>query len=305
MERKTNGSATADELLEQIKVEHQKHYEQQLENWNQAVKAWEANGKEGKKPRKPMKPSNELQLSSSRIAQLNAPPKGWEWNIVNNLLQYGRSCAYGVLKPGPDTNEGIRLIRVGDIRNGAIDISNMKRISKTIADKYQRTYLQGGEMLISLVGAIGRTAVVPNSLAGSNTARAVGVIPFSKLLNVKFLELYFRSEAKIQEMTSLAHEVARKTLNLENVRDASVLLPSLEEQHQIVQEIESRLSVCDKVEESITESIEKAQALRQSILKKAFEGTLLSEEEISACKAAPDYEPASVLLEKIKSEKKK
>ena len=78
-------------------------------------------------------------------------------------------------------------------------------------------------------------------------------------------------------------------------------LPSIEEQRQIVQEIESRLSVCDKLEESITESLDKAKALRQSILKKAFEGRLLSNEEIEKCKAAPDYEPAAVLLEKIKS----
>ena len=89
------------------------------------------------------------------------------------------------------------------------------------------------------------------------------------------------------------------------LEDYEILLPPIEEQHQIVQEIESRLSVCDKVEESINESLEKAKALRQSILKKAFEGTLLSEEEIAACKAAPDYEPASVLLKKIKAEKKK
>ena len=90
-------------------------------------------------------------------------------------------------------------------------------------------------------------------------------------------------------------------------------LPSLEIQHQIVQEIESRLSVCDKVEESITVSLEKAKALRQSNLKKAFEGRLLSKAEVSACKVAPDYEPASALLarieqsrnEKIKAEKKR
>lgn len=75
----------------------------------------------------------------------------------------------------------------------------------------------------------------------------------------------------------------------------------IKEQHQIVQEIESRLSVCDKVEESIIKSIEKAEALRQSILKKAFEGRLLSTQEIEKCKAAPDYEPAAVLLEKIKN----
>ena len=74
---------------------------------------------------------------------------------------------------------------------------------------------------------------------------------------------------------------------------------------KLIQEIESRLSVCNSIETGIRESLDKSKALRQSILKKAFEGTLLSEEEIAACKAAPDYEPASVLLERIKAEKKK
>ena len=80
-------------------------------------------------------------------------------------------------------------------------------------------------------------------------------------------------------------------------------LPSIQEQHQIVQEIESRLSVCDKVEETIVESLEKSKALRQSILKKAFEGKLLSKQELATCKSAPDYEHASVLLKRIKAEK--
>jgi type I restriction enzyme S subunit len=81
------------------------------------------------------------------------------------------------------------------------------------------------------------------------------------------------------------------------------LPPTIQEQNLIVQEIESRLSVCDKMEQSIRESIEKAEALRQSILKKAFEGKLLSEAEIALCKQEADYEPASELLKKIQAEK--
>ena len=50
------------------------------------------------------------------------------------------------------------------------------------------------------------------------------------------------------------------------------LFPPKAVQQQIVQEIESRLSVCDKIEETITNSLKQAEALRQSILKKAFEG---------------------------------
>ena len=93
---------------------------------------------------------------------------------------------------------------------------------------------------------------------------------------------------------------AMNNVSLTDLKNLKVVIPEMEIQHQVVKEIESRLSVCNKVEENITESLEKAEALRQSILKKAFEGRLLSTQEIEKCKAAPDYEPAAVLLEKIK-----
>ena len=59
------------------------------------------------------------------------------------------------------------------------------------------------------------------------------------------------------------------------VKSFPIVLPTLEEQQQIVQEIESRLSVCDKIEETIINSLKQAEALRKSILKKAFEGKLV------------------------------
>jgi type I restriction enzyme S subunit len=64
-------------------------------------------------------------------------------------------------------------------------------------------------------------------------------------------------------------------LFLNPINNLEVIICSLEEQQQIVQEIESRLSVCDKIEETITNSLKRAEALRQSILKKAFEGKLI------------------------------
>lgn len=84
-----------------------------------------------------------------------------------------------------------------------------------------------------------------------------------------------------------------------------MLIPvcSIQEQTAIVAAIESRLSVCDKLAESIDQSLEKAEALRQSILKKAFAGKLLSEAELAACRREPDWEPAQKLLERIQKDK--
>src|SRR6056297_3558726 len=91
-----------------------------------------------------------------------------------------------------------------------------------------------------------------------------------------------------------------------NIRDIILLkfpLCSSLEQQAIVTEIETRLSVCDKVEQDIEENLEKAEALRQSILKKAFEGKLLNQQELEEVHNAPDWEPAEVLLERVQAEK--
>ncbi len=97
----------------------------------------------------------------------------------------------------------------------------------------------------------------------------------------------------------------QKALNKARVSALTLPLPTIEEQNQIVQEIESRLSLCDKIEQTISDALIKAEALRQSILKKAFEGKLLHVKELEAIKSHPEYESAEKLLQRIKLERAK
>lgn len=92
-------------------------------------------------------------------------------------------------------------------------------------------------------------------------------------------------------------------IEVSRLKSYPIAICSLPEQQAIVQEIEIRLSVCDKIEQDIETNLERAEALRQSILKKAFEGKLLNERELAEVRRAEDWEPVGVLLERIKAEK--
>ncbi len=105
------------------------------------------------------------------------------------------------------------------------------------------------------------------------------------------------------DFKSFSASTAVPTLDRKMLYNELVRLPPLPEQHAIVEEIETRLSVCDKMAQDIDEALEKAEALRQSILKKAFEGKLLSERELAEVRRAEDWEPAEVLLERVRAER--
>ncbi|NJB69724.1 type I restriction enzyme S subunit [Saonia flava] len=170
----------------------------------------------------------------------------------------------------------------------------------------KRAISKAGDVLINIVGPpLGKTSMIPlNCKKEFNINQAiVRFRPNEKILS-KFLSFFLQNPETINWLEGTSKATAGQyNVKVTTCRIIPISLPLVSEQYQIVQEIESRLSVCDKVETDIADSLEKAQALRQSILKKAFEGKLLSEEEIAKCKADKAYEPASVLLEKIKKEK--
>jgi type I restriction enzyme S subunit len=246
----------------------------------------------GKEPPKNWQSKYE-EPSAPDTSELPELPEGWARATIHQLNSAVRPISYGVLQPGDDLDEGVPLVRVCDVADGRVAIEQLKRIAPAISSQFQRTILQGGEVLLTVVGTIGRAAIVPKELAGANTARAVAVIAVVPPAIPEFLELSLRENSMRARLTQASHEVARKTLNLEDVRIAVVSLPPLAEQEQIVALVEERLSQIDSAEKTIDAELIRAKRLRQSILKQAFEGKLVPQD--------PKDEPASVLLERIKA----
>ena len=124
-------------------------------------------------------------------------------------------------------------------------------------------------------------------------------------MNSKYLNYYLNSHfAKVYGNTVKTDGVNQSNINGEKLKSYPMPYGSPIEQAQVVQEIETRFSVCDNLESALKESLDKAEALRQSILKQAFEGSLLSEAELQETRNDLDWKPAEKLLERIRAERK-
>ena len=169
-------------------------------------------------------------------------------------------------------------LRVANVQNGYLDLSQMKDIEVKLneVDKY---LLQEGDVLYTEGGdrdKLGRGTVWKNEIprcvhqnhvfkARLNQERALPQYVAYWSMSVYARDYFFKKGKQSVNLASI-----NKT-----VLSALILpMPSLEEQASIINNIESRLSVCDQIEKTIEQSLQQAEALRQSILKQAFEGRL-------------------------------
>lgn len=303
---KQSNLPTAEELLKQIKEERQNHYNQQIEDWKKAVKEWEKNGKEGKKPSKPKKFIELPQLTETEIKENPKLPMGWKWERIGNnflILDQGWSPKCENF-PAQIGEWGV--IKTTAVQANSFEEINNKKLPSKLIPRIQHELIKG-DILITRAGPRSRVGVcclvnnVRSKLINCDKVYRIKAI----VTNPNYIVYLLNSPEFSRELEKTKSGISDSGVNLKQDIFLKMPIPlcSLIEQTQIVQEIESRLSVCDKMEQSISESLEKAEALRQSILKKAFEGKLLSQAEIEQCKQAADYEPASELLKKIKAEK--
>ncbi len=304
-EKQTN-LPTADELLEQIKKEREEHYKLQLEEWKQAVKDWETNGKSSKKPIKPNQQSALKSISSSDLPNI---PHCWLYFLsvdVSDFITKGTTPSK--LELFSATGD-IPFLKVYNLTfDASLDFKNNPTFvtNSTHQNFLKRSIVYPNDVLMNIVGPpLGKVSIVSDLYPEWNINQAIVRFRPYKILSSKYLAYYLLAHKTMLRISKKAKAtVGQFNLTLEICREIELSLCSLEEQNQIVQEIESRLSVCDTIEETIKLSLQKAESLRQSILKKAFEGRLLSNQELEDIKNHPDYESAAKLLERIKQERK-
>ena len=141
----------------------------------------------------------------------------------------------------------------------------------------KRSMAYPNDVLINIVGPpLGKVSVIPNTGKEYNINQAMVLFRPNEKVESLFLSYYLQSPQVIAWLTATSKATAGQyNVKVTTCREIPFPMVEVTEQQRIVQEIETRLSACDEVEKNIAESLQQADALRQSILKKAFEGELV------------------------------
>jgi type I restriction enzyme S subunit len=204
-------------------------------------------------------------------------PDSWRIEAIGNLVDPTATISYGVLVPGPDVTDGIPFVRAQDLALSDHPARPNKTIAPEIEAPYARTRLRGGEILLCVVGSIGKLGIAPQSWAGANIARAVARIAPVESISSNYLLLAMRSDLIQTYCAEATRTLAQPTLNVGLIEVLPIPLPPLAEQHRIVATVDALMALCDQLESSLTTATITRSRLLEALLHEALGSTLVTE----------------------------
>jgi len=206
-------------------------------------------------------------------------PSNWVWTRLGNICE---KISKGTTPRGEDgyTEEGVNFLRVENIgNNNSIDLSRVKYISENTHNGFlKRSILKEKDILISIAGTLGKTAIVKNEDLPANINQAISFVRLIDNNNLleKFIAFYLNTPTVKEALLGQVKVTAIPNLTLEIISDIKFPLPPLNEQKRIVEKLDFLFEKTKRAKEIIEEVKIDIENRKISILDRAFKGTLTS-----------------------------
>lgn len=173
-------------------------------------------------------------------------------------------------------NGNARFIRITDLTRDRIILKNDAIQNVLLPDQAEgkRSKLRPNDVLVSITADLGSIGLIPSTIGEAYINQHIAMIRFLNSNQGEFMAWYLKSEWGQKDLLKNKRGGGKLGLGLDDIRDTPVPVVSDEQAYKIISNIESRLSVCDSIEQTVDATLTQAEAMRQSILKKAFEGKL-------------------------------
>lgn len=171
---------------------------------------------------------------------------------------------------------GARFIRITDLTRNKIALKNDNiqylRLPENAEGK--RSRLKPLDVLVSITADLGSIALIPDSIGESYINQHIAMIRFNNTEQSEFMAWYLKSDYGQKDLLKNRRGGGKLGLGLDDIRDTPVPIVDDYKAKEVVSEIDARFSVCDSIENTVNDALQQAEALRQSVLKRAFNGEL-------------------------------
>lgn len=181
-----------------------------------------------------------------------------------------------MLKKHEHKTTGVPMLGIENIDSGKFIDGNKIFVTPEKAAELKSFALKSGDIIISRSGTVGELCVVPPRMEGAllSTNLMRVSLDCQKVLPEYFIYLFQSKGIVLDQVKELCKGSTRIFLNQTILKQIQFPIPNVHEQLQIINTIESRLTFCDNIEKTVDTALAQADAMRQSILKQAFEGKI-------------------------------
>lgn len=174
------------------------------------------------------------------------------------------------------SDHGAKFVRIGNLTRDRIriDLSDIQYVDLPDGAEGKRTQLHPNDVLVSITADLGSIGLVPDDIGEAYVNQHIAMIRFNNPVQGELMAWYLRSDYGQKDLLKNKRGGGKLGLGLDDIRDSRVPVISKAEAPKILETIEARLSVCDSIEKTVDTALQQAEAIRQSVLKQAFEGRL-------------------------------
>jgi type I restriction enzyme S subunit len=166
-------------------------------------------------------------------------------------------------------------IRVSDFNDhGSVDLQNIQYVSQKVHERIARYTVSGDDLYISIAGTIGKTGIVPPGLDGANLTENACKLVLNNEVNNKYLYYFTKTKSFLDQAGLSTRTTAMPKLALVRLKEIEVPVPDLVDQLNLVKDFDNMSQQTQKLQELYRQKLDNLEELRQSILKRAFEGKL-------------------------------
>jgi type I restriction enzyme, S subunit len=217
----------------------------------------------------------------SGIEWLGKIPRHWDVKRLWHLTPSNRRIMYGIVLPGPNVDDGVPIVKGGDVSPERLRLDRLNRTTREIESGYVRSRLRGGDLVYAIRGSIGEVAMVPEDLEGANLTQDAARVAYTRATHGPWLLHALKSAVVFAQLEAGALGATIRGINIRDLKRASIPVPPCPEQQTIAAFLDREIAKIDALGAKVRDAIDRLKELRVALISAAVTGKIDVREDVA------------------------